>query len=225
MRHAGFEVILLPMIAIAPPSDPEPLKQATAHYEQYDWIIFSSANAVEAFAAELPRPPTKVQIATIGAATRDTAESKGFTVSLTPEKYVAEDLVEALRTQTALEGKRILIPSAAVTRDIIPTELRSLGAQVDIVEAYRNVLPLDSIAQAPQVFQEPYPDIVLFASSSAVDNLLSLVRASLLSHSKIITIGPITSATVRKQGLTPFAEARQHTVQGLVDACVMMQIK
>ena len=224
LRQAGFEVILLPMIAIAPPSDPQPLKQAAAHCEEYDWIIFSSTNAVEAFAAELPRPPTKVQIATVGAATREVAERKGFDVTVTPEKYVAEDLVDTMRAGTALEGKRILIPSAAVTRDVIPTELRALGAQVDVVEAYRNVLPPESIAQAPLVFQEPYPDIVLFASSSAVDNLVSLVGVSPLRHSKLISIGPITSATVRKHGLPPFAEARQHTVEGLVDACVMMQI-
>ena len=224
LRQAGFEVILLPMIAIAPPSDPQPLKQVAARCGEYDWIIFSSTNAVEAFAAELPTLPAKVQVAAIGAATRDSAASKGFNVSVTPEKYVAEDLVNALRAETALQGKRILIPSAAVTRDVIPTELRALGAQVDVVEAYRNVLPPDSIAQAPLVFQEPYPHIVLFASSSAVNNLFSLVGASPLSHSKIITIGPITSATVRKQGLTPFAEAREQTVQALVDVCVMMQI-
>lgn len=209
------------MIAIVPPSDPEPLRRAARDCNNYDWIIFSSANAVEAFAAQLNAPPRTARIATVGSATRSAAETHGFIVSVTPDDYIAEGLVAALGSES-LHGKRILIPSAAVTRDVIPAELRARGARVDVVEAYRNVLPSEGAEQAPRVFKEPYPDIVLFASSSAAANLISLV-GSALRNTKLVSIGPATSATLRNHGFEPAAEARTHTAEGLIDACVMMQ--
>ncbi len=219
LRELGAEVILLPVIGIAPPSDPERLRRAAADSARYDWIVFTSANGVEAFARELSGNPSELsaRVAAVGAATRAAAERNGFRVSVTPERYVAESLVEALGSED-LNGLRILIPSAAVTRDAIAPELRKRGAQVDIVEAYRNVLPADAEALAREIFQEPYPDWVLFASSSAVDNLVKLVGVEALRHTKIASIGPVTSDTIRKHGLEPSAEADPHTVQGLVSA-------
>jgi uroporphyrinogen-III synthase len=219
LRTLGAEVILLPVIAIAPPLNSEPLRQAAMRFTEYDWIIFTSANAVAAFADQLQETPPiwKARIATVGAATRHAAETRGFPVDITPVEYVAESLVEALSGED-LNHRRVLIPSAAVTRDVVPGELRKRGAQVDMVEAYRNVIPPEAAEQAGAVFQEPYPDWVLFASSSAVDNLVQLISVDRLRHTPIATIGPITSKTVRKHGLSVAAEAEPHAVQGLVDA-------
>ncbi len=217
LRELGAEVILLPVIGIAPPADPDPLRRAAAHCASYDWIIFTSANGVEAFAQELRSDPSAMKVAAVGAATRETAERNGFTVSITPERYVAESLVEALGSEE-LNGLRILIPSAAVTRDAIAPELRKRGAHVDVVEAYRNVLPSEAEVQARAVFQEPYPEWVLFASSSAVDNIVKLVGVEALCRTKIASIGPVTSGTIRKHGLEPAVEAEPHTIQGLVNA-------
>jgi uroporphyrinogen-III synthase len=219
LRELGAKVILLPVIDIAPPSDPERLRRAAADCASYNWIVFTSANGVEAFTRELSGNPSELsaRIAVVGAATREAAERKGFRVNVTPERYVAESLVEALGPEE-LNGVRILIPSAAVTREAIAPELRKRGAQVDVVEAYRNVLPSDTEALARATFQEPYPDWVLFASSSAVDNLLRLVGVEALCRTKIASIGPVTSSTIRKHGLEPNVEAEPHTVQGLVSA-------
>lgn len=219
LRVLGAEVILLPLIGIAPPLNPEPLRQAAVRSNEYDWIIFTSANAVDAFAAQLPEPPPiwKARIATVGAATRHAAEERGFRVYLTPTAYVAESLIEALSGED-LNHRRVLIPSAAVTRDLVPGELRKRGARVDVVEAYRNVIPPEAADKAAAVFQHPYPDWVLFASSSAVDNLVHLITVDQLRNTRIAAIGPITSETVRKHGLSVAAEAEVYTAQGLVEA-------
>jgi uroporphyrinogen-III synthase len=220
LRALGADVILLPAIAIAPPQDPAPLWEAVAHCDRYHWIIFTSVNAVEAFAAELPRiDHCRTRVATVGSATAQAAEHHGFTVSLIPEKYVAESLAGAF-VREDLKDRRILIPSAAVTRDVVPRELRKLGARVDVVEAYRNVLPPDTAQKAASIFREPYPDWVLFASSSAVENLVALMGPEPLRNVSIGTIGPTTSQTVTKAGLTVTIEAAVHNIPGLVEAIV-----
>ncbi len=217
LRTLGAEVILLPVIGIAPPQDPEPLIAAARACDSYDWIIFSSVNAVESFAAHLQRIPVAARIATVGRATGQAAEQRGFHVSLTPYDFIAEALLEALSSQS-LEGKRVLIPSAAVTRDVIAPALRARGAHVDMVEAYRNIAPPEAVEQASVVFREPLPDWVTFASSSAVHNLVKLVGASTLGRVRIASIGPATSATLRQYALQPAVEAKDHSIRGLIDA-------
>jgi uroporphyrinogen-III synthase len=219
LRDLGADVILVPVIEIAPPADPSRLREAAAHVDDYDWLIFTSANGVEAFAAVLPVSPgkCKARIATVGAATRESAEQHGFSVALVPKRYVAESLVEAFATMD-LTGIRMMIPSAAVTRDVVPGELRKRGAHVDVVEAYQNIAPPKAAEYAAAAFCEPYPDWVTFASSSAVGNLVRLIGPSPLGVVKIATIGPVTSQAVRTHGLSVAAEAVDQTVKGLVKA-------
>jgi len=219
LRERGAEVLLLPAIAIAPPADPRALKQAAAHADQFDWIVFTSANAIRAFVAALGHAPGELhaRIATVGSATRSAAENAGLAVSLTPEKYIAEALVESFGEEE-LAGQRILIPGAAVTRDVVAPALRARGAIVDVIEAYRNVIPDGTAAGAWEVFREPFPDWVTFASPSAVENLARLVGAHRLARVKIASIGPVTSAAVRAQGLEVTAEAKPQNVQGLVES-------
>jgi uroporphyrinogen III methyltransferase/synthase len=218
LRELGAEVVLLPTIAIIAAADSAPLREAAAQCDSYDWIIFSSANAVLFFAAELPVPrgSCRARIATVGAATRQVAEKEGFSVTLTPDKYVAESLVTAFKEED-LSGRRVLIPSAAVTRDVLPNEFRKLNATVEVVEAYRNVPPPDLAARAASIFREPYPDWATFTSSSAFENLLGVVDGESLRRVRIATIGPITSETVRNNGFIVTAEANPHAVEGLVE--------
>jgi uroporphyrinogen-III synthase len=211
----GAEVILLPMIGIAPPEDPAPLAEAIQNINRYDWIVFTSANAVRA----LGNQNCRARVATVGAATRDFAERNGWTVNFTPSTYVAEALVEAFGT-VELQGKRVLVPSAAVTRDIVREELTRRGAIVDVVEAYRNIIPAEAADKARSIFQPPFPAWITFASSSAVDNLVNLIPIETLRQSKMASIGPVTTKTIRDRGLTLGAEARPHNIPGLVDAIV-----
>ncbi len=219
LRELGAGVILLPTIAIVGPADAGPLREAAGQYGEYDWIVFTSANAVRFFAAELPliRNRDSARVAAIGNGTREAAEKEGFTVSLTPQEFVTESLADAFRNEE-LRGRRVLIPSAAVTRAILPNELRKRGATVDVVEAYRNVIPSEARDRAPFVFREERPDWVTFTSSSAVENLLTLIDGEDLAAVKIATLGPITSNNVRRYGLPITAEANPHTVPGLIQA-------
>jgi len=218
LRQLGADVILLPTIAIGPPADMRPLQEAAGYANDYDWIIFTSHNSVEAFGSYRPTgQDQRFKVATVGKATRDAAEARGLTVHLMPDKYVAEALADAFASED-LTSRHILIPSAAVTRDVIPRKLEERGAIVTVVEAYRNVLPKGAAQDAARVFREPLPDWVLFASPSAVDNLTSLVDRQTLGCIKIATIGPVTSMAVRKHGLTVTAEADPHDVNGLVQS-------
>jgi uroporphyrinogen III methyltransferase/synthase len=217
LRALGATVILLPLVAIAPPLDPARLREAALGANQYDWIVFTSANAVEAFASNLnSAADVRARIAAIGSATRVAAENRDFRVTLMPQRYVAESLIEAFASEE-LTGRRVLIPRAAIARDVVPDALRNRGAHVDIVEAYRNIIPPEAALAAADTFREPFPEWVLFASSSAVDHFLTLCSPQTLARVSIATIGPITSATVREYGLTVRAEARPHTVRGLVE--------
>ncbi len=212
-------MIALPAIAILPPQDGEALRRAAAEANRYDWIIFTSANGVEHFCDARPDGGASIRanIAAVGSATREAAVARGLAVAVTPERYVAECLVNALSAYR-LTGKRVLLPRAAVARDVIPEQLRSRGATVDIIDAYRNGLPPDVESAAHRVFRPPFPDWVIFASTSAAENMISLVGADCLGHSRIASIGPVTSVAIRNAGLPVDAEAEPHTVAGLVAA-------
>jgi uroporphyrinogen-III synthase len=218
-RETGADPIFLPVVAIGPPADPQLLKQAAARAGagHYDWIVFASANGVSALAAYVPNPQSVLaRIAVVGEATRRTAEAAGFHVDLVPDEFTAECLVAAFGDD--LNGASILIPSASGARDVLPRGLASRGARVDIVEAYCNVLPQDAKNRANEIFREPLPDWVTFASPSAVLHLAQVLELDKLRRVKIASIGPVTSSAIRLLGLHISAEAQIHSAHGLVAA-------
>jgi len=222
--HAlGADVAELPVIAIVPPADPEPLDAALARLADYDWLIFTSVNGVRYFLDRLDASPydlrsLRAKLCAIGPATRKALEALHLKVDLMPNEYVAESLVEAFAPYE-LKGHRILLPRAAVARDVVPVELTARGAQVDVVEAYRTVVPNDSAALVEEVFAQRV-DWITFTSSSTVKNFLALAGPERLRQTKIASIGPVTSATARMRGLEVSVEAREHTMDGLIDSIV-----
>jgi len=217
------------VIALEPPADPAPLDRAIDNLATYDWLIFTSANGVRFFLDRLDQSQhdlrsLKARICAIGPATRKAIEDLHLKVDLMPEEYVAESLVKAFASED-LRGKKMLLPRAAVARDIIPTELAKLGAQVDVVEAYRNVVPPNAAARAQAIFtREKKPDWITFTSSSTVKNLLAITGRQALDGICIASIGPVTSSTLCAHGLKVDAEARQFTLNGLVEAITAHQI-
>ena len=145
LRALGAEPVEVPVLEIRPPESFAALDAALRGFNAYDWIIFTSANAVRALverSASLGisfRSASQPQVAAIGEATASAARNAGFTVGLVPGSYVAESLVESLADHA--RGKRILLARAETARDLIPDALRKAGAQVDVIDAYRNVLP------------------------------------------------------------------------------------
>jgi uroporphyrinogen III methyltransferase/synthase len=137
-------------------------------------------------------------------------------VNLMGVEYVAEGLVAAF-ADFDLAGKKILLPRAAVARDLVPVELTRRGAQVDVVEAYRTVMPDDAPARAAEVFAHK-PDWITFTSSSTVQNFVAAAGAGALEGVKVASIGPVTSKTASDLGIQVTAEATKFTVDGLVEA-------
>jgi uroporphyrinogen III methyltransferase/synthase len=229
LRALGADAIELPVIALEPPADPGPLDRSVENLSSYEWLIFTSANGVRFFLDRLDQSrfdlrSLKARICAIGPATRKALEELHLKVDLMPEEYVAESLVKAFASQD-LAGKRILLPRAAVARDVIPEELAKLGAQVDVVEAYRNVVPPSAAARAHDIFSsEKKPDWITFTSSSTVKNLLAITGREALDGVRIASIGPVTSATLCAHGLQVDAEAKQFTIDGLVEAILAYQM-
>ncbi len=223
LRSLGADVVELPTIEIRPAADYSALDAAIACLGSYDWLIFTSVNGVRFFlerldASQADMRSLRARICAIGPATRRAVERLHLKVELMPEEYVAESLLEAFAGHD-LAGKRILLPRAAVARDLVPAELARRGARVDVVEAYRSVIPEDAAARARTIFTEGRkPDWITFTSSSTVKNFVEAAGAAALDRIRIASIGPVTSATARKLGLAVAVEAKPYTIDGLVAA-------
>jgi uroporphyrinogen III methyltransferase/synthase len=223
LRALGTDAIELPVISLLPPLDPEPLDRAIESLATYDWLIFTSVNGVRFFMHRLDQSPhdlrsLKARICAIGPATRKAIEELHLKVDLMPEEYVAEGLVKAF-ADADLTGKKVLLPRAAVARDVIPQELTRIGAKVDVVEAYRNVVPPNAADRAREIFgASKKPDWITFTSSSTVKNLLAITGREAIEGVRIASIGPVTSATLCAHGIKVDAEAKQFTLDGLIEA-------
>jgi uroporphyrinogen III methyltransferase / synthase len=221
LRALGADVVELPTIEIRPAADYGPLDRAISELACYDWLIFTSANGVRYFLDRLDRSATdlralRAKICAIGPATRAAVEALHLKVDLMGKEYVAESLVEAFAAHD-LAGKRVLLPRAAVARDLVPAELTRRGALVDVVEAYRTVIPEDAAARVASVFAHK-PDCITFTSSSTVQNFVARAGAAALEGVKVATIGPITSQAARSLGISVSIEAHPFTIDGLVSA-------
>ena len=223
LEALGAEVLRVPVIEIREPADPGPLDEAIARLDSYDWLIFTSANGVRYFVDRLDASDgdlrsLKAKICTIGPATRAAVEALHLKVDKMPAEYVAESLVEAFAGED-LSSSRILLPRAAVARDVVPVELRRRGARVDVVEAYRTVIPEDAADRAREALARG-SDWITFTSSSTVHNFVEAAGKDAPAGVKIASIGPITSATAREYGLHVDAEAKPHTTAGLIGALI-----
>lgn len=266
LRALGVEPVLIPAVEIAGPSSYSALDEALAHLERFHWLIFTSANAVEAFHRRLVHHPAPVipsaarsndlaeskdlpdnphptrptassatdpgreqqipRIAAIGRSTARAIEAIGLTPDLIPPQAVAESLTEALiphARQPDGSPTRFLLIRAEEAREYLPQTLRSAGANVTIAPAYRTVVAEGSVPAVRALFDKPAnsPDAITFTSSSSVRNLLTLCEAAnvtLPPGALRISIGPVTSQTLREHGYPPHAEASQATVAALAEA-------
>ena len=229
LRAVGADVVEIPAIAIVPPDSYEELDRALLDLPQYQWLIATSTNAVEALRARLAvvdipvEALAQLKIAAVGSATAAALRNLGLEVAVTPAEYVAESLVEALGSR--MDGQRALLARAAVARDVVPDALRARGAAVDVVDAYRTVIPEESVRAIRTIFGSDgrVPDAATFTSSSTVTNFAALLRAAGLAMPagmKAVSIGPVTSGTLRELGWEPAAEADPHDLSGLVTAVV-----
>jgi uroporphyrinogen-III synthase len=217
----GAVPILIPTIEIVPPESYEALDAALSKLDTFDWIVFTSSNAVHVFGERHSLSSTRAKIATIGPATARAVQGIGLQVDLIPPRYVAESLAESLVSDAG--DKRILLIRAAEARDVLPDILTRAGATVTIADAYRNRVPADSIPALQSLFASPktWPDAITFTSASTVRNLFLLLEAADIpfpSAPVLASIGPITSQAINEHGFTPTLEATEPTIAALVRA-------
>jgi len=225
LRELGADAFEMPTIRIEPAPDKRAFYELVVEAHNYDWLIFTSPNGVDAFFRAFfelyhdARELGGVRIAAIGPATAARVAAFHLQVDVQPEKYVAEEIVKALQKETSVENLKFLLARAEGARDVLATELTRLGAIVDEAVAYRTVPETNDVSGGLKRFREEGADMVTFTSSSTAENFYALglpipdglVRAS---------IGPVTSKTMKTLDMPVDVEAKVHDMPGLVDAIV-----
>ncbi len=247
----GAIPVEFPTIRIEPPGDWQPFDVAArrlfapAREPYYAWLVFTSANGVSSFFERINHLGYAVsaldalKIAAIGPSTAATLARYGLQAALVPERFVAEEFIDALiadasRRGETLAGRRVLLARAAEARDVLPTRLEQVGAHVDDVAVYRNMPVAGDDGQGREVMRllrNCQLDIVTFTSSSTVRNFtqwlaekdnagkgLGLVTDS--PRLQIACIGPVTARTARELGLPVHIESRVSTIDGLIEAII-----
>lgn len=227
LREAGCIPVEVPVIEIQPPESFEALDAALRRLPSYDWLILTSANTVRALVNRTKElglsliQPESLNVAAVGQGTADAAIESGFRVDLIPTTYLAESLVSGLLGGTP--GSRFLLARAAMARDAIPDALREAGAHVDVVDAYQNGMPKEAPDQLRHAVSDGL-DAVTFTSSSSVIHLRAAALAADLvwpfTGVAAISIGPITTGTLREENWAAATEAEVSDIPGLVKAVV-----
>ncbi|MDR3405453.1 MAG: uroporphyrinogen-III C-methyltransferase [Chthoniobacter sp.] len=223
LRRLGADVFELPTIRIVPPKELLAFGELVQDAHRYDWLVFTSPNGVNAFFEMFYKIFTDareiggVRIAAIGPATAARVRDFRLHVDLQPDEYVAEGVIKAFQKDSSVENLKVLLVRAEQARDVLPKELARLGAIVDEAVAYRTMQETDDVSGAQARFREEGADLITFTSSSTVENFLAL-KFPWPSGLKTASIGPITSKTMRENGLKVDVEAKQYDIPGLVKA-------
>ncbi len=228
LENLGAYCIQFPTIKIVPPDSFRRLDRAILHLTEYDWIIFTSVNGVIYFLDRLKvngkeiRDLKDIGICAIGPKTAETLEYLGLNTDFIPKDYVAEALVAEFKKKD-ISGKRVLIPRAQEAREVLPRQLKALGASVEVVSAYKTVKPQRAGQDLKRLFEEKVIDIITFTSSSTVRNFVSMFdQKSRLRHwlkeVTVACIGPITTETAKREGIKVDIVPREYTISALTQA-------
>jgi uroporphyrinogen III methyltransferase/synthase len=233
LEAMGAQAIEAPMIRIAPPDDFGPLDEACEHAGTFDWIIFSSASAVDAFVQRLLETPQDlralkgVKLGVVGPATAERLTRLGLKVDLTPAEFRAESVLHAMSQAGDLRGLKILLPRADIGRELLADELRKQGAEVTEVVAYRTVVAEPEREGEPDIYRmllERRIEVVTFTSASAVRNFVRVLgaepAADLLRTTIVASIGPVTAEAATQCNIVTTVMPDTYTVPALVDAIV-----
>lgn len=227
----GAQAIAAPMIRILPPDDMRPLEEAAARASEFDWIVFTSGNAVDAFMRALLTGDRDVRalkgprLCAVGTATASKLSAFSIRVDLVPQEFRAEAAFEAMQACGPLDGVRVLLPRGDIGREVLAAELRQAGAIVTEVIAYRTVEDEPQRDGDPDIYGmllEGRIDAVTFTSASAVRNFAKVYgaeqSADLLRHTAVAAIGPVTAEAAAQLGIEVSIQPRTYTIAALADA-------
>ena len=229
LRNLGAEVIEFPTIEIVPPRSWAELDRAIDQLASYHWVIFTSVNGVDFFWKRLverkkePVFPSSLKVCAIGPATGDQLKEKGILVDYTPKEFIAEAILEGFG-KVNLQGSRILLARVKKARDVLPKGLRKMGAEVDVVEAYRTVKPRGGSRRLKKVLTDHKIDVITFTSSSTVTHFVALLKKEdwkrLLQPVAIACIGPVTAKTAKEWGMEVAIQPQEYTIPALTQAII-----
>jgi uroporphyrinogen III methyltransferase/synthase len=234
LEELGAEPIQAPAIRIAPPEDVEAIDRVIAEIGSFDWLIFTSANAVDHFMHRVLEGPGDVRdlkgvrICTVGPSTAGRLGRFGIKVDLTPPEFRADAIRDALRAHGPIAGRRFLLPHADIARDVLGEELRRAGAaEVIQVTAYRTVQEAGTRDGDPDIYRmllDRKIDAVTFTSASTVRNFVKMLgeepAADLLKDTVVASIGPVTAEAAQVLGIPTTVMPAQYTIPALVEALV-----
>jgi uroporphyrinogen III methyltransferase/synthase len=226
----GAEPVEIPTIQIVPPASWQAIDDAVTRISTYQWLIFTSVNGVKPFMDRLhaagkdARALANLRLCAIGPRTAQELGNYGLTPDVVPAEFQAEGVIASLAHE-GIRGSRILIPRAEVAREILPEQLRKLGAMVDVIPVYRTIAPAVDAASLTQQFHEGQVAAVTFTSSSTVRNFVEVFGGRdavipLLAGVVVACIGPITAGTAKEYGLTVTVMPEENTVPALAEAIV-----
>ncbi len=229
LAELGARVIECPTIRLVPPEDYTELDRSIASLADYDWLIFTSANAVKFFFARLAelgkdaRAMGPCRVCAVGPKTAAALLPLGVRADLVPEDYKAEGVIAAFRAMD-VKGKRFLFPRGDKARDVIPAGLADLGGEVVSPVTYCNVTPEYPPDLVMQALEGKKIDCATFTSSSTVENLAAMLGENNLLHLlegvAVAAIGPITARTCRELGLDVVIEPKEYTLAALTEGIV-----
>lgn len=210
LEDLGARVIECPTIHIVPPKSWKPVDDAIRRLNTYQWLLFTSANAVEQFMDRMGQRRPAIPIAVVGSATAAKLEQWGLKASLVPKEFRAEGLLEAFPEN--LVGTRILFPRAEVARELLPDELRRRGATVDIVTVYRTVKAF--AGDIGKILESERVDCIIFTSPSSIPDDLHMLPTG----TALAVIGPVTREAAQLLGLKPDIVPVESTIPALIEA-------
>jgi len=210
LEDLGARVIECPTIQIVPPKSWKPVDEAIRRLPTYQWLLFTSANAVEQFMDRMGERRPAIPIAVVGSATAAKLADWNLKPALVPNEFRAEGLLQVFPEN--LVGVRILFPRAEVARELLPDELRRRGALVDIVTVYRTVKAFSG--NIAEILETEPIDCVVFTSPSTIPDDLN----ALPTRTALAAIGPVTSEAAKLLGLKPDIVPVESTVLALVEA-------
>jgi len=228
LQELGAQVISLPTIEIVKPTSWREVDTAIEGLDRFDWVIFTSANAVWVFMgrlAELGRDVRafgRAKVASLGPATGETLRRHGICPDLVPAEFTSSGLLVELRELHDLREKRVLLPHSDIARKELCAGLAALGAEVTELPLYSTWTNLSPPPDAVEAVRRGECDVVTFTSSSTVTGFLEIIGKEALDVIKdsvlFVSIGPVTTASARELGIPIAIEADEHTAEGLVKA-------
>ena len=221
----GAQPVEMPVIEISPPSNWEELDQAILTPKGYDWVIFTSVNAVEVFFKRLnalgldTRWFAGMRIGVIGSATAEAVGGQGIHPDYIPDKYTSHGFLSGISEQD-ISKSRVLLPRADIAGNELTDGLIEFGAEVHQVIAYKTVIPADTALKGRKMLLDGEIDVITFTSASTVNNLFKLLgkEREAVKRARLACIGPVTAAALNEQGLKADIVAEEHTITGLAEA-------